>query len=65
MIYNTFKNLLETNDLYNYLSSYLINELYFKPKKVDRTLIDEKLKDLNYLEKYNNTITQLFKNVGI
>ena len=65
MIYNTFKNLLETNDLYNYLSSDLINELYFKPKKVDRTLIDEKLKDLNYLEKYNNTITQLFKNVGI
>ena len=56
MIYNTFKNLLETNDLYNYLSSDLINELYFKPKKVDRTLIDKKLKDLNYLEKYNNTI---------
>ena len=56
MIYNTFKNLLETNDLYNYLSSDLINELYFKPKKVDRTLIDKKLKDLNYLEKYNNNI---------
>lgn len=64
MIYNTFKNLLETNDLYNYLSSDLINELYFKPKKVDRTLIDKKLKDLNYLEKYNNTINS-FRNKKI
>ena len=58
MIYNTCKNLLETNELYTYLSSDLINELYFKPKKVDRNLIDKKLKDSKYLEKYNNTINK-------
>ena len=56
MVYNTCKNIIEINDLYAYLSSDLINELYFKPKKVNKNLINKKLNDCNYLEKFNNTI---------
>ena len=56
MIHNTCKNIIEINDLYDYLSSDLINELYFKPKKVNKDLINEKLKDSKYIEIINNTI---------
>ena len=56
MIYNTCKNILEIKDLYNYFSSDLLNELYFKPKKVNKDLINEILKDFKYIEKFNNTI---------
>ena len=56
MIHNTCKNIIEINDLYDYLSSDLINELYFKPKKVNKDLIKIKLNDSSYIEKFNNTI---------
>ena len=56
MIYNTCKNILKIDDLYNYFNSDLINELYFKPKKVNKDLINEKLNDSKYIEKFNNTI---------
>ena len=65
MIYNTCKKLFETNnlkeDLYNYLSSDLINDLYFKPKKIDKKLI-EKINDQKFLNKVINSIKN-FKNV--
>lgn len=56
MICNTCKNILEIKDLYDYFSSDLLNELYFKPKKVNKDLINEKLKDFKYVEKFNKTI---------
>ena len=56
MIYNTYKNIYKTDDLYDYFNSELINDLYFKPKKINRDLIDEKLNSSNYIEKFNNTI---------
>ena len=56
MIYNTCKNISDLNDLYGYFNSDLINELYFKPKKVNKDLINEKLNNSNYIEKFNNTI---------
>ena len=56
MIHNTCKNIIEINDLYDYLSSDLINELYFKPKKVNKDLINKKLNDSDYIKKFNNTI---------
>lgn len=40
---------------YNFESE-IINEIYFKPKKVDRKLINIKLNDDRYLEKVRNTI---------
>ena len=58
MIYNTCKNISELNDLSDYFNSDLINDLYFKPKKVNKNLIDEKLKNSNYIEKFNNTINR-------
>ena len=56
MIHNTCKNIIEINDLYDYLSSDLINELYFKPKKINKDLINKKLNDSDYIKKFNNTI---------
>ena len=56
MIHNTCKNIIEINDLYDYLSSDLINELYFKPKKVNKDLINKKLNDSDYIKKINNTV---------
>jgi len=56
MIYNTCKNISELNDLYDYFNSDLIDELYFKPKKVNKDLVNEKLNDSNYIEKFNNTV---------
>ena len=56
MIYNTCNNKSELNDLYDYFNSELINDLYFKPKKVNKDLINEKLNDSKYIEKFNNTI---------
>ena len=60
MIYVTCNKLLESNnlkeDLLEYLSSDLLNELYFKPKKLSKDLIALKLKDSNYLNKVINTI---------
>ena len=56
MIHNTCKNIIEINDLYDYLSSDLINELYFKPKKVNKDLINKKLNDSDYIKKFNNTV---------
>ena len=64
MICNTCKNIFKINDLYEYFNSDLINELYFKPKKVNKDLINEKLNDLNYIEKFNNTINN-YKNCNI
>ena len=64
MIYNTCKNISELNDLSDYFNSDLINDLYFKPKKVNKNLIDEKLKNSNYIEKFNNTINR-YKNYDI
>ena len=51
MIHNTCKNIIEINDLYDYLSSDLINELYFKPKKVNKDLINKRLNDSDYIKK--------------
>ena len=56
MIHNTCKNIIEINDLYDYLSSDLINELYFKPKKINKDLINKKLNDSDYIKKFNNAI---------
>ena len=56
MINNTCKNIIQKNDLYNYFAKDLLNELYFKPKKVNKDLINEKLNDSKYIEKLNNTI---------
>ena len=56
MIYNTCKKIYKISDLNNYFNSEQINELYFKPKKVNKDLIKEKLNDLNYIEKFNNTM---------
>ena len=64
MIHNTCKNIIEINDLYDYLSSDLINELYFKPKKLNKDLINEKLKDSKYIEIINNTINT-YKDLNI
>ena len=64
MIYNTCKNIVSINNLYNYFSSDLINELYFKPKKVNKDLINERLRDTSYIEKFNNTINA-YKNIDI
>lgn len=56
MIYNTCKEIKGIEDLYNYLTTDLINELYFKPKKIDKDIINNKLNDSKYIEKFNNTI---------
>ena len=56
MIYNTCKEIKRIEDLYNYLTTDLINELYFKPKKIDKDIINNKLNDSKYIEKFNNTI---------
>ena len=64
MIYNTCKNVAEIADLYEYFSSDLINELYFKPKRVNKDLIEEKLNDPKYIEKFNNTIKK-YKNIDV
>ena len=58
MIYNTCKNISDLNDLYGYFNSGLVNDLYFKPKKVSKDLIDEKLNNSNYIEKFNNIINR-------
>ena len=64
MIYNTCNNLIGLSDLQEYLSSDLINEIYLKPKKVNQELISEKLKDTEYVSKFNSTI-KAYKNVDI
>jgi len=64
MIYNTCKKIKRIEDLYNYLSSDLINELYFKPKKIDKDIINNKLNDSKYIEKFNNTINT-YKNLDM
>ena len=64
MICNTIKNIVKIDDLNDYFSSDLLDELYFKSKKVNKELISEKLHDLNYIEKFNNTI-KAYKNVDI
>lgn len=64
MIINTCKELNEINDLYDYLSSDLVNELYFKPKKVNKDLINKKLNDQNFIMKFNNTMNS-FENVDV
>lgn len=56
MIYNTCKNIFKINDLYDYFSNPLLDDLYFNPKKVNKNIIGEKLNDSKYLEKFNNTI---------
>ena len=64
MIINTCKELNEINDLHDYLSSDLINELYFKPKKVNKDLISNKLNDTLFIQKINDTIDS-FSNVNL
>ncbi len=64
MIYNTCKKIKGIEDLYNYLSSDLINDLYFKPKKINKDIINNKLNDSKYIEKINNTINT-YKNLDI
>lgn len=64
MIYNTCKKIKRIEDLYNYLSSDLINELYFKPKKINKDIINNKLNDSKYIEKFNNTINT-YKNLDM
>lgn len=64
MIYNTCKKIKGIEDLYNYLSSDLINELYFKPKKIDKDIINNKLNDSKYIEKLGNTINT-YKNLDM
>jgi len=64
MIYNTCKKIKRIEDLYNYLSSDLINELYFKPKKINKDIINNKLNDSKYIEKLSNTINT-YKNLDI
>lgn len=64
MVYNTCKNIFQIDNLYNYLSSDLINELYLKPKKINKESINKIIKDSKYIEKFNNTIN-LYKNLDI
>ena len=64
MIYNTCKKIKGIEDLYNYLSSDLINELYFKPKKINKDIINNKLNDSKYIEKLSNTINT-YKNLDM
>lgn len=64
MIYNTCKKIKGIEDLYNYLSSDLINELYFKPKKINKDIINNKLNDSKYIEKLGNTINT-YKNLDM
>ena len=64
MIYNTCKKIKGIEDLYNYLSSDLINELYFKPKKINKDIINNKLNDSKYIEKFSNTINT-YKNLDM
>ena len=59
MIYNICKDLLKSDNLKDSLLSYfsndLIDELYFKPKKVDKDLIAKKLNDSAFINKVINT----------
>ena len=64
MIYNTCKKIKGIEDLYNYLSSDLINELYFKPKRINKDIINNKLNDSKYIEKLGNTINT-YKNLDM
>ena len=68
MIYNTCDLLFNSNnlkeDLSNYLLSNLINDLYFKPKKIDKDLITKKMDDNNYLNKVIKTI-DAYKDIDI
>lgn len=68
MIYNTCKTLLKSkklcHDLENYLNSDLINDLYFKPKKVDKNLIKEKLNDSKYIDKVTKIIN-IYKEINV
>ena len=65
MIINTCKELFEGNiDLEGYLNSDLINELYFKPKRVDKNIIHNKLNDSTYMSKVKKTI-DYYKNMNL
>ena len=68
MIYNTCQDILKSNslkaDLLYYFSSDLINELYFKPKKVSKDLVTKKINDSNYLSKIINTCNS-YKDINI
>lgn len=64
IIYDTRKTIFEISDLRTYWSSGLVNELYFKPKKINKTLIDEQLKSHKYLKKFSNTIN-LYKDKDV
>lgn len=58
MIYNTCKNIIKVRDLYDYFSSPLLDDLYFKPKKINKDIIAEKLKSSKYIKKFNNMISK-------
>lgn len=68
MVINTCSSLLNTSnintDLVNYLSSDLINELYFKPKNISIDKINNKINDIDYISKVNNTINY-YKNIDL
>lgn len=57
-------NINITQLLRDNFSNELIDELYFKPKKIDKNIIDKKLSDEKYINKVKNTL-QYFKNRDI
>ncbi len=68
MIKNTCKSLFNANNLkkslIDYFSDDLIYELYFKPKKVNRNLINEKINNIDYINQVKKTINA-YKNLDI
>ncbi len=68
MVYNTCKNLLETNNLSYELKKYLlddlINDLYFQPKKINKELIDKKINNSYYINNVTKTINA-YKDIDI
>lgn len=59
-IINVCKDLLtkawDINNLLMYFDNKLLDDIYFGPKKVDRNIIKEKIKDKEYLDKVTNTL---------
>ena len=64
MIINLCNELFEKNNLREYLSSSVVEDLYLKTKKISQELIDKKLSDNIYIDKVNNTI-QAYQNTDI
>lgn len=62
MIINTIdkisNNSLEEN-LIRYFNNKLLDDIYFKPKKVDKKLVNEKIKEKEYINKIEKTLDSL------